>query len=67
MNTDSQFLINSMVKWIHKWRYNGWQTADGRDLANMYEFMELDDELDGSIRVYWVRVCLQNLNVQVSD
>ncbi|XP_059607393.1 ribonuclease H1-like [Phlebotomus argentipes] len=56
INTDSEFLINCVLKWMPIWRNNGWINASGNPVRNRHELMELDDELDESIRVYWNHV-----------
>ncbi|GMR35811.1 hypothetical protein PMAYCL1PPCAC_06006, partial [Pristionchus mayeri] len=46
IRTDSQLLINSMDKWIVKWRNNGWKTADGKDVKNQDLLQLLDQQLE---------------------
>jgi ribonuclease HI len=31
---DSTYVINSVTKWINKWKYNGWKTTKGTDVEN---------------------------------
>jgi ribonuclease HI len=31
---DSMYVINSVTKWINKWKYNGWKTSKGTDVEN---------------------------------
>ncbi|XP_064625424.1 ribonuclease H1-like [Lineus longissimus] len=53
--TDSQFLINSITKWIHKWKRNGWKLTDGTIVKNKDDFEELD-ELQKGMTVKYVHV-----------
>ncbi|GMT14108.1 hypothetical protein PFISCL1PPCAC_5405, partial [Pristionchus fissidentatus] len=46
VRTDSMLLINSMDKWIVKWKSNGWKTADGKDVKNQDMLMILDAQLE---------------------
>lgn len=32
--SDSMYVINSVTKWINKWKYNGWKTSKGTDVEN---------------------------------
>lgn len=32
--TDSVYLINGITKWINGWRYRGWKSSTGGDIAN---------------------------------
>jgi len=32
--SDSQYMINSITKWIKKWKNNRWKTANGKDVLN---------------------------------
>ena len=34
INTDSQFMIDCMTKWIKSWKKNGWKTAVKEDVKN---------------------------------
>ncbi len=49
-------LIVGITKWIHKWKKNGWKLVDGKDVINKDDFLELDAELDSSIKVSWVGI-----------
>lgn len=31
---DSMYTIDLITKWIHKWKRNGWKTANGKDVKN---------------------------------
>lgn len=55
INTDSQFLINAMTKWIHDWIRNGWTLYNGNPVKNQADFQRLDDLCnDHDIAVKWV-------------
>lgn len=47
VHTDSQFMINCLTKWIHKWKVNGFMKVDGTPVANQ----ELLLRLDGMMRL----------------
>lgn len=55
IKTDSQFMINSMTKWIVKWKTNGWTLANGNPVVNKEDFEELD-EVQKDIGIAWVHV-----------
>ncbi|CAJ0932333.1 unnamed protein product, partial [Mesorhabditis belari] len=55
VRTDSQFLIDSMTKWVKGWRKNGWKTVSGEPVKNI-ELMKRLDELTQSIRVVYEKV-----------
>nr|CAD7434452.1 unnamed protein product [Timema monikensis] len=55
INTDSQFLINSITKWIRKWRRNNWKLTDGGPVKNKEDFVMLDAALK-SVVVKWNHV-----------
>ncbi|MDO5722110.1 MAG: ribonuclease H [Actinomycetaceae bacterium] len=53
---DSQYVINSMTKWIHGWKRNGWRTASKKPVANADLIRAIDAELRGRVvRFEWVR------------
>lgn len=41
--TDSQYVINSVTKWIHGWKKNGWMTTAKAPVANKELFAEIDE------------------------
>nr|CAD7603703.1 unnamed protein product [Timema genevievae] len=53
INTDSQFLINSITKWIRKWRRNNWKLTDGGPVKNKEDFVTLDAAMK-SVVVKWL-------------
>lgn len=48
IHTDSQYVINSITKWIKKWKVNRWKTSDGKDVLNK----DLLYNLDGLLNFY---------------
>lgn len=42
INTDSQFVINSVTQWMEGWKRKGWKTSTGQDVKNKDDFLELD-------------------------
>lgn len=44
--SDSQYLINSITKWIHKWKLNQWKTANGKPVLNKDLLYQLDHILN---------------------
>ncbi|ESO92455.1 hypothetical protein LOTGIDRAFT_120973 [Lottia gigantea] len=53
--TDSEFLINSITKWIDGWKRRDWKLSTGKPVINKEDFEELDKALEG-INVKWVYV-----------
>ena len=57
INTDSQFMIDCMTKWIKSWKRNGWKTAKKEDVKNKEELAKLDRVLsESSVAVQWNHV-----------
>ena len=44
VNTDSQFVINCITKWVANWKKNGWKTAAGKPVVNKEDLVELDQD-----------------------
>ncbi|XP_063634767.1 ribonuclease H1 [Cydia splendana] len=42
INTDSQFLINAVTKWIPGWKRRGWKLSSGEAVKNEIDFKDLD-------------------------
>ena len=40
--SDSQYMINSITVWIHKWKFNQWRTANGKPVKNKDLIYQLD-------------------------
>ena len=61
INTDSEFTINSVTKWMSGWKKKGWKKADGKEVANKEDFMILDNVLQKAkdiekIEIKWQHV-----------
>ena len=41
--TDSNYVRDGIMKWIHGWRRNGWKTADKKPVKNAELWQRLDD------------------------
>ncbi|MDF2575617.1 MAG: ribonuclease [Agromyces sp.] len=53
---DSQYVINSVTKWMAGWKRKGWRKADGKPVMNVDLLQLLDAELAGRrYRFEWVR------------
>jgi ribonuclease HI len=56
LHTDSQYLRNGIMGWIHTWRRNGWRTADRKPVKNAELWQQLDAALSRhTVRWHWVR------------
>uniref|UniRef100_A0A182SRB2 Ribonuclease H1 n=1 Tax=Anopheles maculatus TaxID=74869 RepID=A0A182SRB2_9DIPT len=57
INTDSQFLINSITKWLPGWKKRNWTLSSGGPVKNKTDFVELEHELSaGDIEIKWNHV-----------
>lgn len=53
---DSQYVINSVVKWMPGWKRKGWRKADGAPVMNVELMQDIDDALQGRrYRFEWVK------------
>lgn len=53
---DSQYVINSVTKWMPGWKKKGWRKADGKPVMNIEILKELDAALAGRrYRFEWVK------------
>lgn len=58
---DSQYVINSVTKWMAGWKRKGWRKADGKPVMNRELLEELDRLMaerkaeGGTVRFEWVR------------
>ncbi|MFD5276853.1 RNase H family protein [Pseudarthrobacter sp. NPDC058362] len=53
---DSQYVINSITKWMPGWKRRGWRKADGKPVLNVELLKELDRELAGRKYTFeWVK------------
>lgn len=52
--TDSQFLLNSVTKWMDNWKSKDWKLANGRLVANLEDLKQLDELVNsGDIQIKW--------------
>lgn len=53
---DSQYVINSLTKWMAGWKKRGWRKADGKPVLNADLIKALDAALAGRpVKFEWVR------------
>jgi ribonuclease HI len=53
---DSQYVINSITKWMPGWKRKGWRKGDGKPVMNLELLKELDRELAGRKYTFeWVK------------
>ena len=56
IHTDSQYLRDGIMKWIHGWKRNGWKTADKKPVKNVDLWQRLEQALQRhTVRWHWVR------------
>jgi ribonuclease HI len=53
---DSQYVINSVTKWMPGWKKKGWKKSDGKPVLNLELLQEIDAALVGrKYRFEWVK------------
>lgn len=53
---DSQYVINTVTKWMRGWKAKGWRKSDGKPVMNLEIIQELDAAMAGRrYRFEWVR------------
>lgn len=53
---DSQYVINTVTKWMPGWKRKGWKKADGKPVLNLELVKALDEALQGRmVRFEWVK------------
>lgn len=56
LHTDSVYLKDGITRWIHKWKQNGWRTANKKPVKNTELWTRLDDLLEShDIEWLWVK------------
>lgn len=56
LTTDSQYVKNGINQWIHKWRRNGWKTADRKPVKNVDLWVRLDEQVNKhKLAWHWVK------------
>jgi len=54
--TDSQYVRNGMLEWIHSWKRRGWTTADRKPVKNVDLWKRLDELVSAhEVRWHWVK------------
>ena len=65
--TDSEFWVNTITKWGHSWKANGW-VKKGGDIKNIDMVKELFELYHGSkAQLVWTRGHVGTLNNEVAD
>jgi ribonuclease HI len=53
---DSQYVINTVTKWMRGWKAKGWRKGDGKPVMNLELIKELDEAMAGRRYTFeWVR------------
>ncbi|MGX5697220.1 RNase H family protein [Agromyces soli] len=53
---DSQYVINSVTKWMPGWKRKGWRKADGKPVMNVEILKQIDEAISGRrYRFEWVK------------
>ena len=53
---DSQYVINSVTKWMPGWKKKGWKKSDGKPVLNLELLKDLDAAIKGrNYRFEWVK------------
>ncbi|WP_040282909.1 ribonuclease HI family protein [Tessaracoccus massiliensis] len=53
---DSQYVINSLTKWLPGWKRKGWKKGDGKPVLNVELMKELDAAMKGrNLHFEWVK------------
>ncbi|GAB3820124.1 ribonuclease HI family protein [Tessaracoccus terricola] len=53
---DSQYVINSLTKWLPGWKRRGWKKGDGKPVLNVELMKQLDEALQGrEVTFEWVK------------
>ena len=52
LTTDSEYLRKGINEWVHKWKRNGWRTAQKKPVKNQDLWVQLD-ELAGQHQIQW--------------
>jgi ribonuclease HI len=56
IHTDSTYVKDGITQWIHKWKKNGWRTADRKPVKNVDLWQRLDAALAcHRVEWFWIR------------
>ncbi|HEU4807851.1 MAG TPA: RNase H family protein [Homoserinimonas sp.] len=65
---DSQYVINSITKWMPGWKAKGWRKGDGKPVMNLELLKELDDAIAGRRYTFeWVRGHIGHILNEAAD
>ena len=65
---DSQYVINSLTKWLPGWKRKGWRKGDGKPVLNVELMKDLDAELRGrDVTFEWVKGHAGNAMNEAAD
>ena len=54
--TDSKYVKNGIIEWIHNWKKNNWKTAARQTVKNQDLWKELDHEMQRhEVTLHWVK------------
>ena len=66
--TDSKYVKNGITEWIHKWKINGWKTANKKPVKNKDLWIILDQEITRhKINWQWIKGHSQNKFNELAD
>lgn len=56
VHTDSTYVRNGVMKWMPKWKRNGWQTSDKKPVKNVDLWQRLDAAMSAhDVEWFWVK------------
>lgn len=56
LRTDSRYVVDGMIKWVHGWKKRGWKTAEKKPVLNQDLWLALDAAAaPHEVRWEWVR------------
>ena len=56
LHTDSQYMRDGIMRFIHAWKKNGWRTSDKKPVKNVDLWQRLDAALhQHQVRWHWVK------------
>ena len=56
LHTDSEYVRNGIMSWIHGWKKRGWKTADRKPVKNVELWQKLDEARNRhDVTWHWVR------------
>jgi ribonuclease HI len=56
LHTDSSYLRNGITQWIHRWKRNGWRTADRKPVKNAELWQRLEEATHlHQITWHWIK------------